>query len=553
MTSHPNARLSVLSDVPHIVVRPGTLESCDFLDAAQIDAIAVGVGAPVAGDDELQPRAGTVHASLRYRIDLAELATRARFTAQAGKVHIIDLPITHGGTGAILPWQGLPLRIVLVGVGTGSNDDLRTAGAAVARSTKGLGKVITTVTAVSDDQATEHFVEGYCLGAYPGWNMKQKPAQQAAEELILLGQNSPESVERARQHSALTWLSRDLATVPSNIKNPTWLAEQFERLGKNAGITVKRIRGKELAAQGFGGIVAVGQGSPHGPEFVIASYVPATLQPAKVGATKAGAAKTSAAKPDLGAGHKAKRGAGAKHIAIVGKGITFDTGGISIKRPRETMVTMKTDMTGAADAFAAVLGAAASGLEHRVTALLPLAENHFGENSTRPSDVVTAYDGTTIEIANTDAEGRVVMADAIAYAVKELKVDAIIDVATLTGAAAMSLGYSHAALIGNDDALLRDLQNAAEVTGEPLWHMPLVREYDSALDSTVADIRNIPQVPAGAGAIVAALFLERFVGTTPWAHLDIAGPSHRERPHNEANKGPTGFGARVITRYLESL
>lgn len=523
MNSLPTARIRSYEDIPAVSVVPGTLETCDLLEAATVDAIAVGVGAPIDGDDELQPRAGTVHASLRYRIDLAELAARADFKAKPGTTHIIDLPITHGGSGAVLPWQGLPLRIVLVGVGRGSDEELRSAGAAVARATRGLGKVLTTVAAISGDRGTEHFVEGYCLGAYPAWNLKKKQGKDPAQELVLLGPNDVKAIERARVHAALTWLSRDLSAVPANIKSPLWMAAQMERIGKLAGINVKRIKARELATMGFGGTLAVGQGSGTPPEFVIATYTPKTVS------------KKS------------------KHVAIVGKGITFDTGGISIKRPRETMITMKIDMTGAADAFAAVVGAANAELKHTVTALIPLAENHFGADSTRPGDVINVYGGATVEVANTDAEGRVVMADALAYAVKTLKVDQIIDVATLTGAAAMSLGHSHAALYGNDTALIEAVKSAAAETGEHVWHMPLVREYEDALESEIADIRNIPITSIGAGSIVAALFLERFTQGTPWVHLDIAGPAHRSRHLQEANKGPTGFGARVITRYLESL
>ncbi len=497
MTSQAKTLARIGLDAPAISVQAGTIESSDLLTSGSVDAIAVGVGAPIPGDDELQPRAGTVHASARYRINLAELA--------------------------VLPWEGLPRRIVLVGVGTGSDADLRVAGAALARATRGLGTVVTTVAAASGDEGTEHFVEGYCLGAYPGWTMKSTPAKPAARQLVLLGDNSRECVERARRHAALTYLSRDLSTVPSNIKSPAWLAHEFEKVGKKYGLTVRRIKARELRSLGFGGTLAVGQGSQQPPEFVIASYVPQV---------------------------KAENH---KHVAVVGKGITFDTGGISIKRPRETMVTMKTDMTGAADAFAAVVGAAQAQIGHTVTALMPLAENHFGAQSTRPSDVVPVFGGTTVEIANTDAEGRVVMADALAYASTELDVDVIVDVATLTGAAAMSLGYSHAALYGNSSDLIAAFETAAAATGESVWHMPLVREYSDALKSDVADVRNIPQQAAGAGSIVAALFLEHFVGDTPWVHLDIAGPAHRERLHEESNKGPTGFGARVIVRYLEQL
>ncbi len=522
MTLAPT-KLSSLDDLPVVKVETGTLETCDFLSEQRIDAIAVGVGSPIEGDDELQPRAGTVHASLRYRIDLAELAARARFKAEAGTTHVIDLPITHGGSGAVLPWEGLPLRIVLVGVGRGTDAELRSAGAAIAQSTRGMGTVVTTVAAISGDRGTSHFVEGYCLGAYPGWKLREKPTDKEPSTLILLGDNSQEVIDEARHASALTWLARDLGTVPSNIKTPEWLAQRFQQLGKGAGLSVKRFRGKELLGAGFGGTVAVGQGSANPPEFVVVSYTPEEV------------------------------GEKTRHVALVGKGITFDTGGISIKRPRETMITMKTDMSGAADAFAAVLGAAQAKVPHRVTALLPLAENHFGANSTRPADVISVYGGTTVEIANTDAEGRVVMADAIAYAVQELHVDSIIDIATLTGAAAMSLGYSHGALYANDEALQKALETSGAEAGEPLWHMPLVREYEGALDSQIADIRNIPEAPVGAGSIVAALFLERFTQGVPWAHLDIAGPSHRERARHELNKGPTGYSVRLLLRYLKSL
>lgn len=511
-----------LRGLPAVTVTRGTIETCTFLDDGTVDAIAVGVGAPVLGDDELQPRSGTVHASARYRVDLAELAERAHFKAAAGTTHIVDLPRVHGGSGAVLPWQGLPLRIIIVGVGTGSDSDLRKAGAALAKVTTGLGRVVTTVTGRSDDRGTGHFVEGYLLGAYRPWNLRTAaPGPQAASELVLLGPNSQAAVDVATRHSQLTWLSRDLSSVPPNLKTPVWLANQFEAISKSLGLTVRRWEGAELAKAGFRTIAAVGDGSANPPVFLQVDYTP--QEPAD------------------------------KHVVLVGKGVTFDTGGISIKRPRETMVDMKIDMTGAAAAFSAVLGAAQSQVPHAVTALLPLVENHFGERSYRPGDIITSYGGTTIEIGNTDAEGRLIMADALEYAVTQLQPDLIIDLATLTGAAAVTLGSSHAALFTNDDALVTSLIAAGEETGERLWHMPLVPDYAPALESTVADIRNIPQTPLGAGATVAAMFLERFVGTVPWAHLDIAGPAISAKERHEVNKGPTGFGARVVTRFLETL
>ncbi|HWJ84225.1 MAG TPA: M17 family metallopeptidase, partial [Cellulomonas sp.] len=242
-----------------------------------------------------------------------------------------------------------------------------------------------------------------------------------------------------------------------------------------------------------------------------------------------------------------------KHVVIVGKGITFDTGGLSIK-PREAMVPMKTDMTGAAVALAAVLGAAQAGVLHTVTAVMPLAENHVGAASYRPGDVLRLFGGTTVEIANTDAEGRIVLADALAWADQELDPDVLIDVATLTGAASVGLGKQHAALYGTDERLVAALSAAGDVSGELAWRMPLVDDYEEAVRSDVADLRHVPSDRhIGGGSITAALFLRHFVGRRAWAHLDIAGPARSTSDKHEVTEGATGFGARLLLRYLADL
>jgi leucyl aminopeptidase len=242
-----------------------------------------------------------------------------------------------------------------------------------------------------------------------------------------------------------------------------------------------------------------------------------------------------------------------RHVVVVGKGITYDTGGLSIK-PREAMVPMKTDMTGAAVALATVLGAAQAGVAHRVTAVLPLAENHFGGASYRPGDVLRLWGGTTVEIANTDAEGRLVLADALAWADATLDPDVLVDVATLTGAATLGLGKQHAALYGTDDDLVGALVAAGEQSGELAWHMPLVDEYEEAVRSDVADLRHVPSDKRiGGGSITAALFLRHFVGSRRWAHLDIAGPARATADRHEVTEGATGFGARLLLRYLADL
>jgi leucyl aminopeptidase len=300
------------------------------------------------------------------------------------------------------------------------------------------------------------------------------------------------------------------------------LADQAVRLAEAAGLTVT-VRGpKELADEGFGGILAVGSGSASTPRLVTVEYTPTGEEPS----------------------------GGWRHVVVVGKGITYDTGGLSIKK-REAMVPMKTDMAGAAVALATVLGAAAAGIAHRVTAVLPLAENHVGGASYRPGDVLRMYGGTTVEIANTDAEGRIVLADALAFADARLDPDVLIDVATLTGAASIGLGRLHAALFSADLELVAALGVASVESGEPVWHMPLVEEYRDAVHSDVADLRHVASDRSyGAGSITAALFLREFVGSRRWVHLDIAGPARASADKHEITEGATGFGARLLLSYL---
>lgn len=498
----------------------GSLESCTFLD--DVDAVAVAVGSPVDGDDELQPRAGTVEASLRYGVDLAELAERAAFTGAAGTTHTIDLPRVHVGASASLPWEDLPHRIVFVGVGQQAPGDLRRAGAALARATRGLARVLTPLGASGDPAATRDLVEGYLLGAYAPVRLSAKvPSDGPAEQLVLIGDAEQVVVDQAAQSAWATWLVRDLAATPSNIKSPEWFADRAVELATAEGLEVSVLDVAALEREGFGGILAVGRGSARPPRLVTVTYTPVSEV---VG----------------------------QHVVVVGKGITYDTGGISIK-PREAMVPMKTDMAGAAVALAAVLGASRAGGSTAVTAVLPLAENHVGGSSYHPGDVLRLYGGTTVEIANTDAEGRLVLADALAFADATLDPDVLIDVATLTGAASVGLGRGHAALFSADDALVAALERAGIETGEPVWRMPLVDDYVTALESTVADLRHVPAVPAGGGAVTAALFLRSFVGARRWVHLDVAGPSRATGRRHEVPAGATGYGARLLLRFLETL
>ncbi|MET4224505.1 leucyl aminopeptidase family protein [Oerskovia enterophila] len=519
--------------LPEVVETPGTVLDCPFLTDDAVSALVVAVAPPLEEEDGLQPRAGTVDAAARYGIDLAELADRSggsSFRGAAGEVTTVDLPRTHAGAANPLPWAGLPSTIVLLGIGAGSDLELRRAGAALAGATRGLERVVSAAMADATPSGVTAFVEGYLLAAYRtprfgGLAPSRKvrgPAPDphaAAEQLVLLGEGAEQQILAARIAASATWLVRDLSNTPSNIKNPAWFAQQATELADAAGLETEVLGPRELVAKGFGGLLAVGAASASPPRLVTVTYVPEDAE---------------------------------QHVVLVGKGITYDTGGLSIK-PREAMVPMKTDMAGAAVALAVVLGAAEAGVRHQVTAVLPLAENHFGADSYRPGDVLRTYSGRTVEVANTDAEGRLVLADALGYAVSELAPDLLIDVATLTGAASVGLGRGHAALYATAPELVAGLEAAATATGERVWHMPLVEDYTSALRSTVADLRHVPLEAGGGGSITAALFLREFTGGLPWVHLDIAGPARATASRHEVTEGATGYGARLVLRYLTDL
>jgi leucyl aminopeptidase len=272
----------------------------------------------------------------------------------------------------------------------------------------------------------------------------------------------------------------------------------------------------ELRAGGFGGVLAVGGGSATPPRVVVARYRP----------------------PAAGPGHP----------VLVGKGITFDTGGLSIK-PNAGMREMKTDMAGGAAVLATIDAVAALELPIAVTAVVPAAENAVSGSSYRPADVVRHVGGRTTEVLNTDAEGRMVLADGLAYGRLELGATVLVDVATLTGAMKVALGTKTAGLFASTDGLADALRTAGVQAGEPAWRMPLLEEHRDLLDSAVADANNAPGNPGGT---TAALFLQPFAGDLPWAHLDVAGPARAGSDDAEVVKGGTGFGARTLLRWLEA-
>ena len=293
-------------------------------------------------------------------------------------------------------------------------------------------------------------------------------------------------------------------------------------LAKGSTLSLKIRSGRQLAE--FGGLSAIGNSSvKNPPRFVELSYKP----------------------------RGSKR---APHVVLVGKGITFDTGGVSLKRPYDVMTAMKSDMAGAACVLMATIAAAELKLNVRITALLMLAENSLSGTSTRPSDVITHYGGTTVEVINTDAEGRLVLADGLAYADKNLDPDYLIDVATLTGAATLGLSRYYGAMYTRDNKLARKLSDIGDYTGDQIWHMPLVDDYSIALESNIADFNHTAdKFKFQGGSVTAALFLENFVGKRKWVHLDIAGPARSEVDAGENVKGGTGYGVRLLTQWLATL
>ncbi|HEX2300667.1 MAG TPA: M17 family metallopeptidase [Pseudonocardiaceae bacterium] len=338
------------------------------------------------------------------------------------------------------------------------------------------------------------------------------PAGATVDEFI-------DAVGRAEVLGRATGLARDLANTPSGLKDPAWLAATAARLATEVpGLQPTVYDEQWLAEHGFGGVLAVGAGSVRPPRLLQLAWDPPEVRTDQ-------------------------------HLVLVGKGITFDTGGISVK-PADGMHLMRTDMSGGAAVIAALLAVAELALPLRVTGLVPCAENHLSGSAYRPGDVVRHVDGTTTEVTNTDAEGRLVLADALAHAVQTLNPTMLVDVATLTGAMKVSLGLRTGGLFATEPGLAERIRAAGKATGEDWWPMPLVEDYAADVRSQLADLR---QCPPGPGGITAALFLREFTGGRAWAHLDIAGPARSEKSYDEVNPGGTGFAARTLVELAYSL
>ena len=398
-----------------------------------------------------------------------------------------------------------PERLLLVGTGDGGPAAHRLAGAAIARA----GGESTTVTVDGlSEQQTAALVEGAALASY------RFGAEDRLAGLALDGTPDPGVIRTALAHASAGRWARELTNTPSSTKTPAWLGEQASAELEPLGVDVTVRDEAWLAEHRFGGMLAVGGGSQSPPRLIHAQWRPGNT--------------------------------GREHIVLVGKGITFDTGGLNLK-PGSNMRLMHTDMGGGAAVLAAVRTVAALDLPVRVSALVPAAENSMSGSSYRPGDIVRHFGGRTTEVLNTDAEGRMVLADAMAYAVGQLRPDVMVDVATLTGAMKVALGLATAGMQATDDELAAQLSSAGDDAGEPLWRFPFPSDYDQLLESSVADANNAPGNPGG---ITAGMFLRPFTGGLRWAHLDIAGPARASADSGFLSKGATGFGARLLSRWL---
>ncbi len=463
------------------------------------DGVLLGPGA-----DELVERAG---------LDLLGACEIAGATGKAGEVTTVAVP---GGSS-----DNADLAIVLlVGVGDQRATDFRRAGAAMARAALDRRGVASTVASIGGTHALEPFVVGAMLGSFGFHWRSTGPQHHPVPNVVLADTDSDDDSEAALRRAVAIggagWRARVLATVPANLKSPKWLAEQATALAADVGLKVTVWDEDRLEKDGFGGILGVGRASDNPSRLIRLDYTP------------------------KGATSKTPR------VVLVGKGITFDSGGLSIK-PAESMTTMKRDMTGGGVVMSVLGALAAVDCPIKVTGLVAAAENVIGGDALRPGDVLRHYGGRTSEVTNTDAEGRLVMADALAYAVDKLDPAALVDVATLTGSMKVALGQQVAGYFANDEALASAIFEAGEASGEPMWRFPLVRDYEDKIASKIADADN---AAGGAGSITAALFLQHFTGKVPWAHLDIASVGDSPEESFEWTAGPTGFGARVLLSWL---
>lgn len=452
---------------------------------------------------------------------ISEVTDNGDFEAKASQVSVIY-------TGGNLPAK----RLALVGLGKQKELNLEKIRSAFSSVMKHLRNINVKEASTSinlnlipgkKNQIVEAAVEGALLGLYrytPFKTVDREDLKDMEEFHIIADAGEYSLVESAVKKAKIitdsVYFARDLISAPANEMTPTMMAQKALDIAGRKNISCKVLDKRKMKEMGMNALLAVASGSHQEPKFIILEYT----------------------------GRKK-----AAPIVLVGKGLTFDSGGISIK-PAEKMDEMKSDMSGGAAVMAVVMAAADLQLPLNITALVPATENLPGGSAYKPGDIIKSYSGKTIEVLNTDAEGRLILADALAYASSEFKPEAIIDIATLTGACVIALGDDVIGMLGTDEKLKKEIDKAAQHTGELVWELPLWDSYHELIKSDIADYKNSGGRPAG--TITAAAFLSKFVGEYPWVHLDIAGPAWTSKDKSYIPKGAAGVAVRLLVEFLRN-
>jgi leucyl aminopeptidase len=477
-----------------------------------------------------QAEKGAIDCDDRVRPLLDPIVARGDFAAKENETAVIYPGAADGDTGFSAR------RLLVVGLGklgeARSEGQLRevyrSAGGTVSKMCEKLKiqdcMVVPdgTESKLPAKSVAESLCEGILLGDYRFVKYKKEDLENPGYKgLATLGfavqtkvRAVRKAIRRATEGAMAVYSARDMANEPGNGWTAGHFAEHAEKLARKYGLKCRILDKAKMKRLKMGGMLAVNQGSAEPPKLVILEH-----QPAKKTCT----------------------------VLLVGKGLTFDSGGISIK-PAEGMKDMKYDMCGGATVLAAMQAIAAEGLPVHVVAMVPATDNVLGSSALKPGDVIRHYNGITSEIISTDAEGRLILADAIAYGIEQYSPDLVVDVATLTGAVIIGLGHHHTGILGNDDALVQELIAAGRTCAEPLWRLPLGKEYTKQIESQVADIKNTGGRPGG--TITAAAYIEKFVGKTPWAHLDIAGTAWEFTEKSYIPKGPSGIMVRTLVEFV---
>lgn len=534
----PPSPISSASGAARLDIRSAELRSLEnVLSADEVAAIGIPVvdtdDGPVVADgvpERLESPLLSAPLSLTLPVDIAE---QRGFSGRAGETLVMVAP-----SGPAVVFLGSGRTDAL------TTDALRRAAASLVRNAGRSGHAVLVLPAglvgrlpptspnrvplpPAPRRAAQAATEGAVLAAYRFTSHKSGDDERHLDGMVVAGveieaEVLAEGVRRGLAVAGAVCFARDLVNEPPSTMTPSRMATAAEQhLAGRPAVSLEVWDEGRIEAERLGGVLAVARGSAEPPRLVRAVFEPA--DPVEVDGR-------------------------VPHVVLVGKGITFDSGGLSLKTP-DGMTTMKTDMSGAAAVLAAVGACADLGVRVRVTAIAPMTENMPGGRAQKPGDVLLARNGLTIEVLNTDAEGRLILADGLSLAA-ELSPDVIVDLATLTGASVVALGRTIAGVFVNDDVLLDKLTDAAAGAGERTWPLPLAEEYRSDIDSEVADMKNIGK-GGQAGAIVAALLLERFVDSTAWAHFDIAGPARSDEDSGVLTKGGTGYGVRTLLEFLE--